>query len=302
MTAQIRKRIKMTRSASPLRYPGGKACLVDLMKLFLARNNFVQRSYAEPYSGGCGLALSLLFSGHVSQVYLNDLDRSIWAFWRSVLEHTDDLVALIEETDVTVDEWQKQRTVQVNKDTADVLTLGFSTFFLNRTSRSGIIHSGGIIGGKSQIGTWKIDCRYNKIDLIKRIKRVSQYKNRIHLENEDAELFMKKFGRDVSENCVLYIDPPYYDKGSKLYKNAYRPDDHSRIAKLVGELRNPWLMTYDNVEPIRSLYDGYQSIELDIGYSVQTKKRGSELLVVSDGTFLPVDSEATVRQSRLSAA
>ncbi len=282
----------MSRSASPLRYPGGKACLFDLATQFLRINDLQQRHYVEPYSGGCGLALSLLFSGHVSQVHLNDLDRAVWAFWKSVLEETEQLVELIQNTEVTASEWSKQRAVQSRKAEADVVELGFSTFFLNRTNRSGIIHSGGMIGGKAQQGDWKLDCRYNKHDLIKRIIRVSQYKNRIHLYNEDAEEFLIRLGTVIPATGVIYIDPPYYEKGAQLYKNSYRVADHERIAERLQSVTNPWFLTYDNVEPIRRLYAPYQSVELDIGYSVQTKRRGSELLVVSKNLTLPVEDIA----------
>ena len=278
----------MSRSASPLRYPGGKACLFDLARLFLSRNSLSQRSYAEPYSGGCGLALSLLFEGHISQAHLNDLDRAVWAFWEAALTETDALLRLIDDTEVTVSEWERQRLIQTRKADADILELGFSTFFLNRTNRSGIIHSGGIIGGKAQAGEWKLDCRFNKADLTARIRRVSKYAERIKLYNEDAETFLGRLGETIPANSVLYIDPPYYEKGSQLYRNSYRRGDHERIAKRLAELSAPWFLTYDNVEPIRELYSAYSSVELDIGYSVQTKRRGSELMVVAPGLTLPV--------------
>lgn len=282
----------MSRLASPLRYPGGKACLFDLARVFLSRNFLTQRSYAEPYSGGCGLALNLLFNGHVTQVHLNDLDRSVWAFWQSVLNSTDDLISLIDNTEITVAEWERQRAVQGRKSDADILELGFSTFFLNRTNRSGIIHSGGVIGGKSQAGDWTLDCRFNKADLKARIRRVAKYSDRITLYNDDAEAFLAKVGGLIPSTSVLYVDPPYYEKGSQLYRNSYKRGDHERIAARLAALSSPWFLTYDNVEPIRELYKNYCSVELDIGYSVQTKRRGSELLVVGPGLVLPVQELA----------
>lgn len=282
----------MSRTASPLRYPGGKACLYNLTTQFLDTNNLNQRSYVEPYSGGCGLALSLLFGGHVTQIHLNDLDRAVWAFWQSVLDHNDDLTSLIASTDVTIEEWKRQRGIQLRKEEAEILELGFSTFFLNRTNRSGIIHSGGVIGGKDQAGEWKIDCRFNRDDLIRRIQRIAKYRNRILIYNEDAEFFMDRVGSSISSNAVMYIDPPYYEKGSQLYKNAYRKSDHERIASRVAKLQNPWFMTYDNVPEIRELYTENASVELDIGYSVQTKRRGSEILIVASNLKLPTDELA----------
>lgn len=282
----------VSRSASPLRYPGGKACLYNLAIHLMKVNGLHERSYVEPYSGGCGLALSLLFSGHVTQVHLNDLDRSVWAFWKTVVDHTDEFVGRIATTEITVAEWERQRVIQTQKDNAEIIDLGFSTFFLNRTNRSGIIHSGGIIGGKSQDGLWKMDCRFNKPDLIKRIKRVAQYRNRIKLYNEDAEVFLNRVGATIPNTSLIYIDPPYHDKGSLLYRNSYRPGDHSRIAQRLASLDAPWFMTYDNVKPIRELYDQYPQVELDIGYSMQTKRRGSELLLAAKELKLPFEIAA----------
>ncbi|WMN92852.1 hypothetical protein NI381_06190 [Vibrio parahaemolyticus] len=106
--------------------------------------------YAEPYAGGAGLALSLLLQGTVSDIHLNDFDRSIWAFWYSILNHTDAFIKLIDDTNITIEEWHKQKEVQLAKDTIDVVSLGFSSFFLNRTNRSGIIEKAGVIGGLEQ--------------------------------------------------------------------------------------------------------------------------------------------------------
>jgi len=259
------------------------------MQTFLLSNNLTQRNYVEPYSGGCGLALNLLFGGHVSHIHLNDLDRAVWAFWKATIDFTDELVELINDTPVTMNVWEAQREIQFRKGEADIIELGFSTFFLNRTNRSGIIHSGGVIGGKAQDGAWKMDCRFNKEDLISRIKRISQYKNRISLYNEDAESFLVDIEKNAPASSIIYIDPPYYEKGSQLYKNSYKPNDHERISEIVLSLNNPWIMTYDNVEPIRRLYESCDSVELNIGYSVQTKRRGSEILVVSKGLQLPHD-------------
>lgn len=288
----------MSRSASPLRYPGGKACLLDITLEIISVNDLEQKHYVEPYSGGCGLALSLLFEGHVTHVHLNDADRSIWAFWHSVLHSNDALVKLIENTEISVEEWERQRAIQSRKADADPLELGFSTFFLNRTNRSGIIHGGGIIGGKTQSGMWKMDCRFNKGDLIKRIRRIHRYRGKIHLYNEDAEIFLKRCGSDFPVTALAYIDPPYHDKGASLYKNSYRKTDHKRLQDVFGRLPCPWFLTYDNVEPIRTLYANYETFELDIGYSVQVKRRGSELLVFSHSLTPPSSMSFQAREPK----
>ena len=152
----------MSLAHSPLRYPGGKACLHDLVSTILNLNNLNRGPYIEPYAGGCGLALSLLYGGQVSDIHINDVDASIFAFWECVLTRAPELVELIESTPVTVEEWHRQKAIHTAADMKEVLALAFATFFLNRTNRSGIIKGAGIIGGLSQTGNYKLDCRFNR--------------------------------------------------------------------------------------------------------------------------------------------
>ena len=143
---------------SPLRYPGGKNKLSAFIAKICLDNN-VDGHYVEPYSGGASVALFLLFEGFVNKITINDKDRSIYAFWYSVLNETEKLCKLISNAELTVDEWKKQKRIQANKETETLLTLGFSTFYLNRTNRSGTIHAG-LIGGVGQTGEYNISFYY----------------------------------------------------------------------------------------------------------------------------------------------
>jgi DNA adenine methylase len=146
---------------SPLRYPGGKGKIANYFKRIFKDNLLYDGIYVEPYGGGCSVALALLYNEYASKVIINDLDRSIFAFWHSVLEETDELCKLIYDTPVTIENWEIQKQIQKNKEQHDLLDVGFSTFFVNRTNRSGII-SAGVIGGRKQEGKWKLDARYNR--------------------------------------------------------------------------------------------------------------------------------------------
>ena len=125
----------------------------------------------------------LLKNNVVKKLILNDIDKSIFAFWKSILYHTEDFCNMIENVKITLNEREIQKKLQKNKnkfsmnDKEDVLKLGFSTFFLNRVNRSGIINAG-VIGGVNQEGRYKMDCRFNKKKLIERIREISKYKNR----------------------------------------------------------------------------------------------------------------------------
>jgi DNA adenine methylase len=279
----------MARTASPLRYPGGKSTLLSLTASILRTNGLERIDYAEPYAGGCGLALSLLYGGHVSDIHINDIDAGIWAFWKCVLDQTDELAELIMQAPVTVDEWHRQREIHQATDRSDRLALGFSTFFLNRTNRSGIIKGGGVIGGLEQTGNYKIDCRFNRENLVDRIRRVKKYRSQIHLTNFDALTFLRRCKTRLPEYTFYCIDPPYFKKGSSLYTSFYKENDHADLAETVLEMESPWIVTYDDVPQIRGLYRDRRQYSFDINYSVQTKRIGTELLIASKGLKVPAD-------------
>ena len=279
----------MMRTASPLRYPGGKACLYSLVSDILQVNGMARRHYAEPFAGGCGLALTLLYEGRVSDIHINDIDPGVWAFWHSALEHNDALSELIESTPVTVDEWRRQRSIRSECNAEDPLSLGFATFFLNRTNRSGVIVRAGVVGGLEQSGRYKIDCRFNRETLRHRVRRVAKYRSRIHLSHLDALEFIGHVEANCPARTFLFVDPPYYSKGSRLYTNYYEPADHARLASFLLEAVNPWVVTYDDEPEIKALYRARRQVEFDINYSLQTKRRGTELLVASKGLRLPYE-------------
>lgn len=173
------------RNNTPLRYPGGKSRITGFISKIIKDNNIINGNYVEPFAGGCGVALNLLLNEIVSDIYINDKDRSIYAFWHSILNNCDEFIQKINDVDISVEEWRKQQYIQKNKEQCDLFTLGFSTFFLNRTNRSGII-KGGIIGGIHQNGPWKLDVRFNKTKLIEKILKIVPYKKNIHLYNLSA--------------------------------------------------------------------------------------------------------------------
>jgi DNA adenine methylase len=277
----------MARGASPLRYPGGKTSMLDLVSTTLRLNGLERGHYAEPYAGGCGLALSLLYGGFVADIHINDIDPAIWSFWHCALTATDALVELVEKTPVTVEEWHRQRAINKAGDLNDPLALGFSAFFLNRTNRSGVIGSGGIIGGLNQTGNYLIDCRFNREDLSRRIRRVSRYADRIHLSRSDAVVFLDHCEAKLPANTLMFIDPPYFKKGPELYTNFYKPDDHAKLAAKVLKIALPWVVTYDDVPEIRRLYRDRRQYAFGINYSLNEKRVGAELLVVSKGLRVP---------------
>ncbi len=268
---------------SPLRYPGGKNRLAKFIAQICVDNN-INGHYVEPYAGGASVALYLLIENKVKKITINDKDKSIYAFWYSVLNHTDELCEIIKETEITIENWKKQREIQRNKEREkDLLRLGFSTFFLNRTNRSGIINAG-VIGGIEQKGKYKLDARFNKKDLVQRIRRIASLKSRIDLQNMDALDLIKKIKKESNnKNTILYFDPPYYLKGAGLYMNSYKHDDHKRVADEIKKIKRiHWIISYDDVPEINKMYSGVRKFAFSLIHMAFAPKSGKEILFFSD--------------------
>lgn len=272
--------------SSPLRYPGGKAKLYPFFAELINKNDLFGTEYCEPYAGGAGLALKLLSYGFVDKIALNDIDVSIFSFWKSAIENNDKFCALVEKTPVTVKEWHNQKAIWTAGDRNNPLALGFSAYFLNRTNRSGIIEGAGPIGGYEQKGKWKIDVRLIKDKQVENLRTLAQYANQIKVHNLDALEFLR---RTISKkNTFTYLDPPYYVKGSKLYKNFYTDKDHRQIAAELKKKRNAkWVVSYDDVSQIRQAYASFEPITYSLNYSAGAKGLGSEVIYLSDSLEAP---------------
>lgn len=277
------------RFTTPLRYPGGKGKLTNYVSKLIEINGLNGCDYVEPYAGGAGVAINLLLAGKASNVHLNDLNNAIFCFWYSILEDTERFCSLIDATPVTMVEWYKHKEVITNQGNYSALEIGFATFFLNRTNRSGIL-LGGVIGGKEQSGKWKLDARFNKPDLINRIKTISSRKENIHIYNQDAKVFLENIVSKFSKNTLIYLDPPYYVKGKGLYQNHYCHNDHFNIARTIKEnKKHPWIVSYDNTKEINDMYSGLRKVEYGINYSAQARYQGPEVIFFCDSVAIPDD-------------
>lgn len=272
---------------SPLRYPGGKAKLLPFFGGLIQQNSLFGCTYFEPYAGGAGLALKLLSGGFVENIVLNDLDAAVWSFWHSALEYNDELCRLIANVPLTIEEWRKQRKIWDSKDLSDPLALGFATFFLNRTNRSGIIEGAGPIGGYSQEGKWRLDARFDAEKQADSIRTLRPFRSRIAIKNLDALDFLASCLE--TPNSLTYLDPPYYVKGSKLYRNSYAHFDHVNIMRAVGKSRDAnWVVSYDDVVQIREIYEEFDPITYNLNYSAGRKSVGSEVIYLSDSLCAPI--------------
>ncbi|MBS7340176.1 MAG: DNA adenine methylase [Lachnospiraceae bacterium] len=280
---------------SPLRYPGGKGKLEPFMEMLIEQTGHTGGIYIEPFAGGAGIALELLEKNVVSEIVINDLDKGIYSFWRAMLTETDRFVNDILNAKFSIEEWNRQR-VFINNSDKYSYELGFATFYLNRTNRSGII-KGGVIGGIEQSGNWKMDARFNKQALVERIVKIAKRRDSIHLYNKDVTSFIRHYLPKYEENAFVYFDPPYFGKGKQLYLNFFSYKDHVRIEKMINEhVHCDWVITYDDVQEIADIYHEHTLRRFDLNYSAAVKRKASEIIIFRRGDMVPTIEQLTERK------
>lgn len=278
---------------SPLRYPGGKSKISNFIIKKIQEVDTQINRYVEPYAGGAGAALRLLFEDYVDEILINDADPRMYCFWHSIINHNEQFWQRISDIEISVSEWRKQRAVYEKRDLRSKFDLGFATFYLNRSSRSGIIHNAGPIGGFDQKGNYKIDARFNRDTLMRRVQRIGAYSDHIDISCIDGLDLLKKLNRSRSsaKNTFVYLDPPYYKKGASLYLNCFTHDQHKALSQyLARRLNFNWILTYDNVSEIRDLYSDFPQLPFSLHYTTSKYRIGQELLIHPMGQRLTQSS------------
>lgn len=274
---------------SPLRYPGGKARFAPFIAEVMRANGLAGGHYLEPFAGGAGVALELLFDGHATHIHINDLDPAVFALWSAATTDPDGILKLLRDTPITMDQWHYWRSVML--DQGPELSLaerGFATLFVNRTNRSGIL-KGGVIGGKAQTGTYKLDARFNKDMIAARLERIALNADCISVYCEDAFLLLGRAPEFLPEQSLIYLDPPYYVKGRGLYRNFYKHDDHLQIAQLLQspDFERPWVVSYDNAPEICEMYRQNEALTYGLHYTAQARYVGDEVMFFKEGISVP---------------
>ena len=265
--------------------------MASFMEYMIDQSGHRGGTYIEAFAGGAGVAIDLLLRDVVSLIVINDYDKGVWSFWKAILTETDRFVERLHTVPLTMDEWERQREIcHVKKDKYS-FELGFATFYMNRTNRSGII-KGGVIGGQEQSGKWRMDARFNRDELILRIKNIERHKATIKLYNKDINSFITNYIPKYEENAIAFFDPPYVRKGKQLYMNYFNLEDHMRIEEAIREqVKCDWIITYDNAPELKYIYKKHPLYLYDLNYSVFSKRKASELVIFSDNLKAPNDKK-----------
>ena len=264
---------KLTHFLSPLRYPGSKKRMADKIASIVTDYEF--DTFVEPFAGGAYISLVLAKSGLAKRIVLADIDELVAAFWQALFFHTDDLIDLIERTPIDVPTWIKIRDSQPTT----LIDKAFKCLYLNRTNYSGVL-KGGVLGGYAQKSRYKIDCRFDKPKIIKRIQDLAKLCDMVEVYHCSYEDLAKK----SLAKPFFYFDPPYYQKGNLLYNHYFGQEDHIKLKAFLAKLKSPWLLSYDYHPDIEELYRDHRIIRHHSYHSATQKSQRAkkmELLILN---------------------
>jgi DNA adenine methylase len=273
----------------PLRYPGSKSGFVKIVDRIIRSTGFKGMPLCEPYAGSAAISFGLLKLQTISHATLVERDPLLFAFWKCVFEHTDELIHNFEILPINIHTWHKLRPLLNEKEptSSNLLELGLAGLFFNRANFSGILN-GGPIGGLLQKSKYKIDCRTNKEELVKRIRSATQFSDRVTVTHADAVDFINRHKR--RKKILFYIDPPYFNKGELLYRYYYRHRDHKILAHTLTSSKFPWMLSYDSHHVIEFLYEDFFIRRHKFQYSARNSTQNEELLISNFGIPIDIDN------------
>lgn len=280
----------MKRVLSPLRYPGSKIRIADMVATILEKNLLVGSHIYEPFAGGSGVSLNLIANGFVKSATWVERDPLIYSFWKMVKDDPSALIDRMNRGRITLTAWKRLLPLRdIDKPTkTNIADLGYAGLFFNRTCFSGIVGAGPI-GGMEQRSEYKIDCRFNKKQIARLILEMSELLKEVDIIFGDGIKFLKDESAKMPAHSFVYIDPPYVTNGYKLYRYHFDKIDHKKLSDAIACLSTSWLLSYDNHKLIRSLYAGERTKFVKSYQSLKGSRFVKEILLLSDDLEIPTN-------------
>ncbi len=266
---------------SPYRFPGSKQNLIDYFTGIIRQNLLFRCDFIETHAGGASLSLGLLARGIIARAILVEKDPLIYAFWRALSANPDELCQRIESLTADLDTWKEQQKYLRHdaKRTYSVVDMGAACIFLNRTSFSGILGAGPI-GGMTQSSGYGVGCRFNKERLVALIREIAKYRKSITAVHSDAVSYLRTRHRRLGDgSSLVYLDPPYFLQGPRLYRYHYEMSDHQRLAAAACDLPCSWVVSYDDHAIIRGLFAKQKIVPIFLNYAIKESRKVQELLI-----------------------
>lgn len=119
-------------------------------------------------------------------------------------------------------------------------------------------------------------------DIQKLFGLISQLQERmanVVVENQDFETLIKHYDRP---DTFFYLDPPYFST-EDMYEVGFGWEDHVRLRDTLKSIKGKFLLSYNDCEEIRKLYNGFSVFDFARTHSMAQRyeagKEFKELLI-----------------------
>jgi len=280
---------------SPLRYPGSKKYLVPYLVEIIKYNNLCPDVLIEPFVGGGNISMHFLIHNIVKSVIISDKDKLIYSFWKVLFTNPNYLVDFINKTEINLENFYKYKKIAKSNRRHKIEVLAEACIFLNRTSFSGLLTDRvGPLGGKSQTSKYKIDCRFNRKNLVEKIRKLTEFSENVTVLNHDWQDTIDYVTKLINvenkiEKPLFYIDPPFYKKADELYRFYFEQDEHESLCASILNLNYSWVLSYDNADEIIKMYKEQkcENINIEMPYSVNSNATRFEKELIITPLSLP---------------
>ena len=113
---------------------------------------------------------------------------------------------------------------------------------------------------------------FSVVSLFKLIEQVGKRLENVVIENQDFEVLIKHYDR---ENSFFYCDPPYFSS-EYVYQCGFTWNDHLRLKNALANAKGKWLVSYNDCEEIRNLYDGCSFFDFTRLHSMKQRINAGE--------------------------
>ena len=264
-----------------LRYPGGKSRAVKHILPLLPEDC---RELCSPFLGGGSVELAAAERG--IQVYGYDLFEPLVWFWRALTTQPHRLAVEADRyrtgprsytykgkqeihRGITKADFERIRD-ELRNATQYSIENAAKFYAINRSSFSGATFS----GGWSERASYK---RFTKssIDRIEKFVEPKLYVTQMDFRDSIA----------LHPKAFLYLDPPYMlaSGRNKLYGDkgsTHVAFDHEALHEIITK-RNNWVLSYNDCEEVRTLYQDYEIRKANWAYGMNKSKESSEVLIIA---------------------
>jgi len=274
---------------SPLRYPGGKSKAINQIAEYLPESF---AGFREPFVGGGSVFIYLRQKFPDLKIWINDLNRELFLFWKFAQSNLVHLVKEIRhiKAKYTDGKFLFAELTNVNVNNLSDLERAVRFFVLNRITFSGTVESGGF----SQEAFYQ---RFTDSSIERLEKLGDILSNNVQITNLDYSHLLKSEGEDI----FLFLDPPYFSATkSKLYGkdgDLHTSFDHQRFAELLQQCHHRWLITYDDSPQIRENFKWANISAWELQYGMNNYKqsgaaKGKELFITNYEVQLHLEKKA----------